>query len=321
MNDAADTVPERPEEKPTATPSAAAVRSARADLAALTKAKLSALVVVTTFAGYWLGSAGSRDLWVLLHTIFGTTLCAFGSAVFNQLIEIDIDARMQRTADRPLPARRIPTVGAFALGTVLCGFGLIHLAAKSNVEASALAAATLFTYLFLYTPLKQRSTTNTLVGAVSGALPPVIGWAAAAGPSTADVAFRWQWLVRPEAWFLFALLFFWQLPHFLAINWMYRDEYRRAGFVMWSNTDETGRKTATLSLLFSLCLIGVALMPLWGRFLSWPALVAGVLLALWLIALSLRFLRSRQRTDARKLFFATLLYLPLMLVFVLAFAR
>ena len=222
---------------------------------ALTKARLSGLVVVTTLAGYWLGTdrGGDFDGWRLAHTLLGTTLCAFGSAVFNQLIEIEPDARMARTASRPLPGRRIPATAAFMIGVVLSGWGVVHLVNMVNVEAAALAAATLITYLFIYTPLKQRSTTNTLVGAVSGALPPVIGWAAAAGPETTALGFRWEWLNRAESWWLFALLFFWQLPHFLAINWMYRDDYRRAGFVMWSNDDESGALTSLLALIFSLC--------------------------------------------------------------------
>lgn len=301
---------------------ATAVSSARGDLMALTKARLSALVVVTTAAGYALGAhgLGHWDGWAFSHVIFGTTLCAFGSAVFNQLLEIDADARMQRTADRPLPAHRIPPAAAFALGMVLCGWGLVHLANKANVEAAACAAATLATYLFIYTPLKQRSSSNTLVGAVSGALPPLIGWAAAIGPSTEALGFRWEWLNRPQAWYLFALLFFWQLPHFLAINWMYRDEYRRAGFVMWSNDDERGAKTSALSLLFGLCLLPVAVAPWWFGFASWPTAAGSLVLTLWLVWLSCRFRRERTRQSARRLFLATLAYLPLVLALLLLFA-
>jgi len=297
--------------------------SARADVMALTKARLSGLVVVTTLAGYWLGveRGGSLDGWRLAHTLFGTTLCAFGSAVFNQLIEIEADARMARTADRPLPGRRIPPAAAFMIGVVLCGWGVVHLVNKVNVEAAALAAATLVTYLFIYTPLKQQSTTNTLVGAVSGALPPMIGWAAAAGPETTALGFRWEWLGRAEAWWLFALLFFWQLPHFLAINWMYRDEYRRAGFVMWSNDDDSGAKTSWLALVFALCLLPVAVWPAAAGFASWLVSTGGVMLTGWLLWLALRFRRDRTRPAARRLFFATLAFLPIALILVLAGAR
>ena len=306
-----------------ATEAADAAVSARDDLMALTKARLSGLVVITTLAGYWLGveRGGHSDGWRLAHTVFGTALCAFGSAVFNQLIEIEHDARMARTAGRPLPGRRIPAAAAFVIGLVLSGWGVVHLAAMVNVEAAALAAATLVVYLFVYTPLKQRSSTNTLVGAVSGALPPVIGWAAAAGPDPAALGFRWAWLNRSEAWWLFALLFLWQLPHFLAINWMYRDDYRRAGFVMWSNDDDSGARTSALALGFTLAMIPLAVWPAWDGFArGW--VVAGLLgLTLWLLWLAWTFRRDRQRSSARRLFFATLAYLPVALILVLAGVR
>jgi protoheme IX farnesyltransferase len=304
-------------------PTVPAPASTRADMMALTKARLSGLVVITTLAGYWLGveRGGVSDGWRLAHTLFGTSLCAFGSAVFNQLIEIEPDARMARTADRPLPGQRIPAAAAFFIGLVLCGWGMVHLVNKVNVEAAAFAAATLVTYLFIYTPLKQRSSTNTLVGAVSGALPPVIGWAAAAGPDPMALGFRWEWLHRSEAWWLFALLFLWQLPHFLAINWMYRDDYRRAGFVMWSNDDDSGALTSALALLFTLCLLPVAVWPAMAGFSGWLVSAGMLVLTLWLLWLAVKFRRDRTRPAARRLFFATLAYLPIALILVLAGAR
>ncbi|MGY8690544.1 MAG: protoheme IX farnesyltransferase, partial [Verrucomicrobiales bacterium] len=194
----------------------------------LTKARLSALVVVTTLFGYLLGSRGGNfDGWLLLHTLIGTTLCAFAAAAYNQIMEMEADAKMERTADRPLPSRRMSPEFAFVLGWILAAIGIVHLLMRVNLPAASLAAATIAVYIFIYTPLKTRSTTNTLVGAVSGALPPLIGWAAAG-----------KALYTPEAVFLFGLLFFWQLPHFLAINWMYRDQYVKGGFVMWSNDDD-----------------------------------------------------------------------------------
>lgn len=302
---------------------AAAATSARDDILALTKARLSGLVVITTLAGYWLGveRGGVSDGWRLVHTVFGTALCAFGSAVFNQLIEIEHDARMARTAGRPLPGRRMPAAAAFVIGLVLSGWGVVHLAAKVNVEAAAFAAATLVVYLFIYTPLKQRSSTNTLVGAVSGALPPVIGWAAAAGPDPSALAFRWSWLNRSEAWWLFALLFLWQLPHFLAINWMYRDEYRRAGFVMWSNEDDSGARTSALALGFTAAMLPLAVWPVWSGFARWWVAVGLLGLTVWLLWLAWRFRRERERPAARRLFFATLAYLPAALLLVLSGVR
>lgn len=284
----------------------------------LTKARLSLLVVVTTFAGFWLGKGAALQWMLLLNTLFGTLLAALGAAVFNQLIEIDADARMKRTAGRPLPARRMPAAAAFVCGMILCGWGLIHLDRTVNSEAAALAALTIGIYIFIYTPLKQRSSLNTLVGAISGALPPLIGWVAAAGPAE---RFRGELLLQPQAAFLFALLFLWQMPHFLAINWMYREEYARAGFVMWSNTDEDGRRTAALSLLFSALLVPLALHPVLAEFAGFSFAAAGLILGLWLCWMSWRFWRERTRAAARKLFFATLLYLPLMLAALLLARR
>ena len=316
-----------PPNVPAAAP--ARVGLSRADFMLLTKARLSALVVITTAAGYWLHHL-LRDWpgampWRLVHTVLGTTLTAFGASVFNQLMEMDADARMRRTADRPLAARRLQPEAAFLIGAVLSATGIIHLGVKVNVEAAALAGLTLLVYLFIYTPMKRRSVWNTIVGAVSGAIPPVIGWVAVPG----GVEFRnyHRELLRGElmtaqgALFLFALLFLWQLPHFLAINWMYREEYLRGGFVMWSNTDETGRATARRALAWSLLLLPLAVWPPLAGFATWWFAVPGLLLGAWLTMLSTKFLRTGERSDARRLFFATLLYLPAMLAAVLLCAR
>ncbi len=294
----------------------------RADLMTLTKARLSALVVVTTAAGYVLSPTGDFLSWGMVHTLFGTTLTAFGAAVFNQIMEMEPDAKMHRTAGRPLPGNRVPPVAAFVLGWVLAAVGLIHLGVKVNTESSALAALTLITYLFIYTPMKQRSTLNTLVGAVSGAIPPVIGWVAAAGPHNMRPGIlRWDLFLQPQALFLFALLFLWQLPHFLAINWMYREEYIRGGFIMWSNDDLSGKKTARLAIGWSLPLLALCLWPGMAGFASpWFALPS-LLATGWLLKLCIVFYQTGARPDARKLFFATLIYLPVMLTALLIAAR
>lgn len=301
----------------------------RGDFMLLTKARLSALVVITTAAGYALHLA-LREWpdalpWRLVHTLLGTALTAFGASVFNQLMEMDADARMQRTADRPLAARRLQPEVAFLIGALLAGAGLIHLGVKVNVEAAALAGLTLLVYLFIYTPMKRTSVWNTIVGAVSGAIPPVIGWVAVAGGKEFRnyhrELIRWDLLAAQPAFFLFALLFLWQLPHFLAINWMYREEYIRGGFVMWSNNDETGRATARRAFAWSLLLLPLALWPPLAGFTSWIAAIPGLLLGGWLVWLSLRFVRNPDRAAARRLFLATLLYLPGMLTVVLCCAR
>ena len=278
--------------------------TAKQDLMTLTKARLSALVVVTTVFGYLVGAKMlSTFSWsILLHTTFGTVLAAFGAAVFNQLMEIDVDAKMDRTADRPLPANRIPRSAAFGIGVILCAFGMVHLSIKANPTASFFAGATLFTYLFIYTPLKQKSSTNTLVGAMSGAFPPLIGWAAAGGES-----FSWG------ALFLFSLLFLWQMPHFLAINWMYREQYKQGGFVMWANEDESGGLTSKLALFFSVLVALLPLITVFANLTPWWFAIPGILLGLGMTFLALRLVKTRERSDARKLFLYTLLYLPVFL--------
>lgn len=286
------------------------------DLLTLTKFRLSALVIVTTFVGFWLRAPRPLDLGLLVHTILGSTLAAFGAAVFNQLMEIEPDSRMQRTADRPLPSGRVSPSAAFGLGWFLSAVALIHLANRVNVEAAALTAATLAVYLFIYTPLKRQNAINTLVGAVSGALPPLIGWAGAAGPATGITPyFRWQLMLEPGAIYLFMLLFLWQLPHFLAINWMYRDEYRKGGFVMLANEDEHGAKTSRHALAYAIATLLLMLYPAYTGTVSlvW-FLPPALLLSGWLGWLALRFNRQPERATARKLFFCTLAYLPLILI-------
>lgn len=276
------------------------------DLMVLTKARLSILVVLTAVFGYLVATktGANFSLSICFHLTFGTILSAFGAAVFNQLMEVEADSLMRRTSDRPLPANRLPKPLAFILGWLLCAFGLIHLGMKVNIVAASMAAATLLTYLFVYTPLKRVSSSNTIVGAISGAFPPLIGWAGGEGD-----------LLSGGALFLFGLLFFWQLPHFAAINWMYREEYARGGFVMWSNDDETGQKTGRIAvataILTVLFIVGFPLfwngMSLWGAFPN--AVLGGAL-----VVLSFRFLRSGERSHARSLFFFTLLFLPAMMI-------
>ncbi len=285
------------------------------DLMTLTKFRLSALVIVTTFIGFWLNSPGGMKLGLLFHTLVGSTLAAFGAAVFNQLMEIEPDSRMERTADRPLPAGRISPSAAFGLGWLLSAFALIHLVKMVNPESASITAATLAVYLFIYTPLKQQSALNTLVGAVSGALPPLIGWAGAAGPPAEGAPyFRWQLLVEPGAIYLFALLFLWQLPHFLAINWMYRDQYRQGGFVMWANDDEGGSRTSARSLIFSIATLLLMTYPVVAGVVRLWFLPAALLLTSWLCWLAWQFYLKRERTSARRLFFCTLWFLPAVLI-------
>lgn len=288
-----------------------AVPSFVEDLKVLVKARLNLFVIITTFFGYAIACRhGGWEFWTFLHLILGTTACAFGSAVFNQLSEVDSDALMKRTANRPLPSRRMGVVQAFVIGWGLSAFGILHLWVKVGTEPGWIAAATIATYVFIYTPMKKWSSTNTLVGAIPGALPPLIGWTAGGGG-----------LAEAGGWYLFALLFLWQLPHFVAINWLCREEYELAGYKMWSNGDVSGKRSVGLAVGFSvgLALLAAAVIPL--GIASWPFVVLGVLLAVMLIGTGQRFLKSGERVHFRKFFLATLLYLPLVLVALLIFWR
>jgi len=274
----------------------------RQDLAVLMKVRLNFFVLVTTFFGFLLYS-GSEIHWIkLLHTLIGTAAVAFGSAAFNQLMEVDLDARMKRTADRPLPSRRMDPMVAFGIGWILSAFGIIHLAAQVGNLAAYLTAITLAIYVFIYTPMKRISSVNTLIGAIPGAIPPVIGWVGAGG------GIGW------EAGFLFGLLFLWQLPHFIAINWLHWSEYESAGYKMWSNGDLTGRKSGLLAAMFALMLAVFSLLPTVLGFVNLLWTMIGPLLALLMVALALKFSRDGERSSARRLFFFTLLYLPITLL-------
>ncbi|NWK55338.1 protoheme IX farnesyltransferase [Verrucomicrobiaceae bacterium N1E253] len=286
----------------------------RSDLAVLTKLNLNTFVLITTLFGYLLGSrwfygVWLHDGWLLAHTLIGTGCTAFGSAAFNQLMEIEEDARMERTADRPLPSRRMIPVNAFGIGWGLSAFGIIHLAIKVNAAAAYLAAIALGVYVFIYTPLKRRSSINTLIGAIPGAIPPMIGWAAIA-PSHPIHPGSWM---DGQSWYLFAFLFLWQMPHFVAISWLCREEYEDAGYAMWSNGDASGKKTAIIATGFTLLLIGLA--PL-AQALGYANVIwsfggaAAGLVMLWLCWV---FKSDADKPSARKLFFYTLLYLPLSL--------
>ena len=305
QNEAPDTTAEAGGVENAGTPTPPGLRQ---DLAVLMKVRLNFFVLITTFFGFVLASRGGSFEWMkMVHTLLGTAAAAFGSAAFNQLMEIELDARMKRTADRPLPSRRMDPVAAFAIGWMLCALGIIHLAVQVGDQTAYLAAATIAVYVFVYTPLKRVSSMNTLVGAVPGAIPPVIGWVGAGG------AMGW------EAWFLFGLLFLWQLPHFIAINWLCREEYESVGYQMWSNGDLTGRKSGVLAAIFALALAAWSLLPGALGFANLLWSLAGPLLALVMMALAIRFARDGRRESARKLFGFTLLYLPVALV-VLAIA-
>ena len=275
-----------------------------ADFVTLTKPRLNSLVVVTTGVGYLAARTGV-DLPVLAHTTIGAALVAGGAAALNQIAERDLDERMPRTLDRPLAAGRLQPAEAAAFAVLLALAGLVQIAAGANVLAAVLALATLVSYAAVYTPLKRKTHWAVLVGAVPGALPVVIGWAAARP-------------VSAGAWSLFALVFVWQLPHFLALAWLYRDDFGRAGLPLLAVVDATGRRTARHLIVYSLLLVPASLAPAWLGVAGAGYAAGAGLLAVGLLALAGRF-AARPSTDrARVLFRATLVFLPLVWILLLA---
>lgn len=271
-----------------------------ADYLALTKPRLNVLVVLTTGAGYFLGAPRSLDLWAMASAVVGTALVAGGAAVLNQVFERDTDALMRRTRMRPLPDGRVSPADATMFGIALTGCGLTLLAARANLCAALLALATIVIYLIVYTPMKRHSSLSTLVGAVPGALPPLIGWAASHGEvSTGGGA-------------LFAIVFLWQMPHFMAIAWLYRDDYRKAGFPMLPVVEPEGFRTGRQAVLYAAALLPVSLVPtligVSGLAYVGIALALGAVL-LWL---AMQFAVTRSEATARRLFLGSISYLPLL---------
>ncbi len=271
------------------------------DLAELIKARLTLLVLLTTAVGFYLGSEPPIDYRALFHTVFGTAAAAAGAAALNQWWERRADALMRRTKTRPIPAGRMSPLEALALGTGLSVFGVVYLAIVCNALSAALTAITIAIYIFAYTPLKRASTSNTAVGAIPGAIPPMIGWAAARGD------------IGAGAWSLFAIVFLWQMPHFFAIAWMCREDYARAGFRMISSDDASGERSASQSVFFCILLLILAGLPAFLGIVSYVYLAIELLLGALFVAVAMRFLRLRTQSAARLLFIASIAYLPLLL--------
>jgi heme o synthase len=279
--------------------------SAAADFAELVKMRLSILTVATAMAGFALGVDGPWTILLLAATVAGTALSAAGAAALNQWRERDLDALMKRTAARPLPAGRLSAQDALAAGLVLSLAGVSCLAAFANFLAAGLAAGTILLYILVYTPLKRITSLNTIVGAIPGALPPLIGWTAARGS------------IGAEGITLFAILFLWQMPHFLAIAWLYRQDYARAGFRMLSEGDDQGIATGRQAVLYALALLLVSLLP--SVFFGWSAVYfyGALLLGAGFTAMAGNFACSGGSVPAaRGLFLASIVYLPLLLALV-----
>lgn len=285
---------------------AEATRPNRAALwVALAKPRLNALAVATVGFGYYLG-ADVLDVGVLLSVLVGSGLVAAGGAAFNQVAERDLDALMVRTRSRPLPLGGISPAAGQLFATVLSIAGLAALALGANPLSAVVALATLVSYAWIYTPLKRRTSLAVLVGAVPGALPPVIGWAAATGALTV------------EAWLLFGIVFTWQLPHFHSLAWLHRDDYARAGFKVLAVTDSSGRRTALESLFWAVLLVVLsafaAVVGLTPPAFAGAAAVPGT----GLVLLAARFALDRSPARARNLFLGSLIVLPLIWIALVA---
>lgn len=280
-------------------------RAARAPVISLfcelVKARLTFLVLLTTLVGFYIGSIGAVSVSTLLYALAGTGLLACGAAALNQLLERQHDARMRRTENRPLPSGRLQPEVALIFGGVASVLGLILLVWKVNLLTSFLGAITLISYLFVYTPLKRVTWLNTAIGAIPGALPPLMGWTAARGE------------LGGAGWSLFAILFFWQIPHFLAIAWLYREDYAKAGFVMLPTVDPDGFRTGRQAVSHTVGLLLASLLP--GVFgLAGAIYFAGaLLLGILFLVFALLFAHTLTAERARQLFFVSITYLPLLL--------
>jgi protoheme IX farnesyltransferase len=276
------------------------------DYWALTKPEVNFLIVVTTFAGFYLGHAGQwRHFPFLLsvNAVLGTLLVASGTGTLNQYIERPFDAQMRRTARRPLAARRLKSSAVLWFGIVLSVVGSVYLALAVNLLSSVLAIATLLSYLFFYTPLKRKTPLCTLVGAFPGAMPPLIGWAAASGKLNFD------------AWTLYAVLFLWQFPHFMAIAWMYREDYDRAGYLVLPHYGRARARFVNLQILLPLlALLPLSLLPAFAGRSSTFYCTGALLLSLGFLYYGAQFVLLRSNSAARRLLASSIIYLPLLFV-------
>src|SRR6266481_4958641 len=280
------------------TPAVPAEKGWLAVYADLFKARLTFLVLLTTLVGFYIGFRGPVDYALMLETLFGTALVASGASALNQLMEQEYDAKMRRTQSRPLPSGRMQPRTVLLVGSVSAALGLIFLGLAVNLLTSLIGAFSFASYLFIYTPLKRVTWLNTAIGAIPGALPPLMGWTAARGE------------MSREGWALFAILAFWPLPHFLAIAWMYREEYARAGFKMLPVIDPQGHRTGRQAVSHTLGLLPVSLSPFLFK-LAGPVYLAGALvLGLVFLWSAIQFSRHLTIPRARQLFYVSVLYLP-----------
>lgn len=272
------------------------------DILILLKLRMGFLAAIIALAGYYMGSTGPVSVAGMLHAFFGTWFVSSGAFLLNMYLERDIDTLMARTADRPLPAGRMSPLPVFIAGLLLSSFGILYLALTTNLLAAAAGAAAMIGYVYVYTPLKRKTTLNTIVGSFPGAMPPIIGYAAASNSITGG------------AIVMFSILFLWQVPHFLALAWMHRDEYRNAGFIMISRDDPDGDFTTRQNLIYGIAYVLVTLLPtLFGMTGMWYFTTAAIS-GLWFIWLCLQWYAHRDRNRALQVFVATLFHSPLIYI-------
>jgi len=277
-------------------------RTQTADFVELTKPRIVLMVMVTAAAGFWMAGPVLGQAMGLFHLLVGTMLVAGGANALNQVIERDVDANMRRTQNRPLPTGRVEVGAALAFALLIGVGGVLYLGATLNSLTAALAALTLASYAFVYTPLKRKTNVATLIGGIPGALPIVGGWTAVTG------------VVHAEAWILFWILFLWQLPHFLALGWLFRDQYRQAGFKMLSDNDPEGHVTFLNATVYAAALVPVSIAPTVLGMTGGLYFVGSLLLSGWFVALAVRAFRRRDDAGAKSLFKASLVYLPALLL-------
>jgi len=274
--------------------------------AGLAKVRLTSLVVATTVVGFLMAGGPHINAATLAWTVLGTALAAGGSMALNQVLEADRDARMERTKNRPLPAGAVGRRGALIFGLVAASLGLAVLTARASVVTALLGLTVVLVYTLVYTPLKPRTPLCTLAGAVCGAIPPMMGWAA----TGAALSFG--------AWVLGGVLFLWQIPHFLALAWLYREDYERGGFRMLPVVDPTGRVTGQMVVLYAIALLPVGVLATLGGMTGWLFFAGSLVLGSGLVTLALQLAAVRTEPVARRLFLASLAYLPLLLALMVA---
>ncbi|MGD8866623.1 MAG: heme o synthase [Gemmatimonadales bacterium] len=277
-------------------------KAAAADLWQLTKPGITRLVLVTTAVGFYLGSSATLDWALMLHALVGTGLLAAGTNALNQYAERAIDAAMKRTRQRPLPAGRLSPALALSFSTGISVAGTVYLAWLVNLLTAVLGAVALLIYIFVYTPLKRRTSWCTVVGAVPGAIPPMMGWTAVTG--RVDIL----------AWVLFGIVFFWQMPHFYAIGWMYRQDYARAGFPMLPVVDDDGERTARQIIAYTVALVIVSVLTTVLGLTGALYFVGAATLGLAFLALGFALAKAPTGVQARRLFLGSVVYLPVLLV-------